>query len=427
VLLRDRLPAYITWERFEANQARLAANRARHEALGAPRQGTALLGGLLFCGRCGQRMMVRYAGGKQAPAYFCGRAAADYAEPVCQHLSSGAILDDWLAEQLLAAVQPAALEASLAAEAEVERERAELTRHWQLRRERARYETERAGRQYHACEPENRLVARELERQWEEALRRQRQLEEEFERWQRSSPARLSSADRATIRALAADLPTVWRAATTTPADRQRIIRLLVERIEVTVDKASERIAVGVTWVGGQQQQHTLARRVSRYAQQSDYPRLVARLRELSGQRRTAAQIAEQLNAEGFRPPKRTERFSKTMVCRLQVQLGLRHRERLGSRVGLQADQWRVGGLARHLGVPRDTVRRWQRVGWLHSYRDADGYWILWADTDEVGRLRALQALPRTWENKKRLAELQQPKPLPKRPKTARKRKPGSR
>jgi DNA invertase Pin-like site-specific DNA recombinase len=427
VLLKDRLPAYIPWERFEANQLRLAANRARHESQGAPRQGAALLGGLLFCGRCGRRLMVRYTGSKHGPAYCCGRAAADYAEPLCQHLSSGAVLDDWIAAQVLAAVQPAALDASLAAAADIESERGELLRHWQLRRERARYESERASRQYHACEPENRLVGRELEHQWEEALRKQRVLEEEFERWQHLAPAQLSAADRAAIRALAADLPTVWQATTTTAADRQRIVRLLLERVELTVDKASEYLSVKVTWVGGHEQQQMLARRVSRYEQQSDYPRLVVRLRELSEQRQPAGRIAEQLNAEGFRPPKRTERFSKAMVCRLQVQLGLRHRERLGSRAGLQAHEWRVGELARHLGVPRDTVRRWQRVGWLHAYRDADGYWILWADSDEVARLLALNALPRTWENKERLAELTKPKRLPKRSKTARSGKPGSR
>jgi predicted site-specific integrase-resolvase len=192
----------------------------------------------------------------------------------------------------------------------------------------------------------------------------------------------------------------------------------LVERIAVTVDKTSERFEVQVSWVGGHEQRQTLSRRVSCYQQQSDYPRLVARLRELSDQRLPAGQIAEHLNTEGFRPPKRTERFNKEMVCRLQVQLELRHRERLGSRAGLQADEWRVGELARHLSVPRETVRRWQRVGWIHSYRDANGYWILWADAAETTRLRALQALPRTWENKERLAKLKRPKPLPKRLKT---------
>jgi DNA invertase Pin-like site-specific DNA recombinase len=414
VLLQDRQPAYITWERFEANQQQLAANRARHDALGAPRQGAALLGGLLFCGRCGQRMRVGYTGSKAATAYSCSRATVDYAEPLCQSLSSGAVLDGWIAEQVLAAVQPAALAASLTAAADIERERGDLLRHWQLRRERARYESERACRQYRACEPENRLVARELEHQWEESLRQQRQLEEEFERWQRASPAQLSAADRAAIGALAADLPTVWQAATTTPADRQRIIRLLLERVELTVDKTSERIAVTVTWVGGHEQRQVLVRPVSSYEQHSDYPRLVARLRELSAQRLPAVQIAEYLNAEGFRPPKKTDRFKKTMVCRLQVQLGLQHRERAGSRAGLHTDEWRVCELARHLGVRRDTVERWQRAKWLHTYRDVDGYWIVWADADEVARLRGLHALPRTLANKERLADLRKPKQMPK-------------
>jgi DNA invertase Pin-like site-specific DNA recombinase len=426
VLLRDRLPAYITWERFEANQQRLADNRARHDALGAPRQGAALLSGLLHCGHCGRRMRVCYPGSRSALAYSCSQAEVEHAEPRCQHLSSGAVLDGWIAEQVLAAVQPAALEASLAAAAEIERERGDLLRHWQQRRERARYETERASRQYHVCEPENRLVARELERQWEESLGRQRQLEADFERWQRAAPGQLSAVDHAAIRALAADLPAIWHAATTTPADRQRIVRLLLERVELTVDRTSERFEVKVTWVGGHEQRQVLARPVSSYARHSDYPRLVARLRELSALRLPARRIAEQLYTEGFHPPKRVGRFTKTMVCRLQVQLGLPHRTRMGSRVGLQADEWRVGELARHLGVHRDTVQRWQRAEWLHAYRDADGYWTLWADADEVARLRTLRALPRTPASKKRQAEMRKPKHLSKRPRTARRSKPGS-
>jgi DNA invertase Pin-like site-specific DNA recombinase len=415
VLLRDRLPAYITWERFEANQQRLADNRARHDALGAPRQGAALLGGLLFCGRCGRRMQIHYPRANSGLAYGCSRAEVEYAEPRCQHLSSGAVLDGWIAEQVLAAVQPVALEASLAAAADIERERGDLLRHWQQRRERARYESERAARQYHACEPENRLVARALERQWEEVLQQQRQLEEEFERWQRTAPVELSAADRAVIHALAADLPAVWQAATTTPADRQRIIRLLLERVELTVDKTSERLEVKVTWVGGHEQRQVLVRPVSSYQRHSDYPRLAARLRELSAQHLPAWRIAEQLNAEGFHHPKLKKQLSHKMVYRLQVQLGLPRRAPMGSRVGLQADEWRVSELARRLGVRRDTVERWQRVQWLHAYRDADGYWTLWADADEIARLQALHALPRTQANKERLAKLRKPKPMPKR------------
>ena len=202
MLLEDRCPAYITPERFWANQERLAANRARTEAAGAVRQGPSLLGGILRCGRCGQRMMVAYSGRASRLRYSCGRAMVEYAEPLCQGLAGG-VLDDLVAAQVLAALEPAALELSLAAADDVEQERARLHRNWQQQVERARYEAERARRQYDAVEPENRLVARELERRWEEALKEQRRLEEEYARFGRNQPRGLSAGEREQIRALA--------------------------------------------------------------------------------------------------------------------------------------------------------------------------------------------------------------------------------
>jgi DNA invertase Pin-like site-specific DNA recombinase len=413
VLIRDRVPAYITWDRFEANQARLTANRSTAATPGAPRNGPSVLAGLVRCGRCGRRMVVRYAGPSNRPSYTCTRGSADYGEPLCQALSDGAALDALAAEQLLAAVAPAALEASLAAVAGAERQREELARQWQLRRERAAIEAERAARQYHACEPENRLVARTLERRWEDALKAKQQLDDEHERWQRAAPAVLSDTALSSIRALAADLPAVWSAATTTPADRQRVARLLLERVVVTVDKASERVDVALHWVGGVVCTHALTRAVCRYDQHSEYPRLVARLRELCIDRPLAATVAERLNAEGFRPPKRTSRFTPDMVLRLIGQLGLGRREPHGSRVGLDRDEYRPGGLADRLGIGRDTVRRWVKVKWVNVRRDENGHAVIWADADELRRLRALHRLPRTWANKARFAELKVPKPRP--------------
>jgi DNA invertase Pin-like site-specific DNA recombinase len=413
VLLRDRLPAYISWERFEANQERLTANRNLPRTPGAPRHGPAVLAGLVRCGRCGRRMVVRYAGPKRRVSYTCTRGSADYGEPLCQGLSNASTLEDLIAGQLLAAVEPAALEASLAAVAGVERQRAELARQWQLRRERAAIAVDRAARQYQACEPENRLVARELERRWEEALKQQRQLDDEYDRFVRSAPAELSDKALSSIRALAADLPAVWSAATTTPADRQRIARLLLERIVVTVDRTSERVDVELHWVGGAVRSHTLTRPVSRYGHQSNYPRLVARLRELCAGRLNSSAIAERLNAEGFCPPKRTTRFSGEMVRRLTAHLGLARRARHGSSTGLGPDEYRPMGLARRLGISRDTVRRWLRTGWVTARRDEEGHRVIWADASELRRLRELHQLPRTWANKARLAKLKKPKPRP--------------
>ena len=414
VLIRDRLPAYITWDRFRANQERLEANRARHDRPGAPRQGPSLLAGLLRCGRCGQRMCVRYSGTKNFHNYNCSRSTSSYGVPLCQSLS-GPVLDELITGRILAAVAPAALEASLAAVAEVERERAELTRHWQLRRERARYEAERAARQYHACEPENRLVARGLERRWEEALKLQRQLEDDFARWQRTAPGRLTPEDEQAIRTLAADLPAVWQAATTTSTERQRSARLLIEQVSVTVDKASERVDVEVHWAGGLVESHTVSRPVKRYDLQADSPRLAERLRAWCTERLSAAEIATRLNAEGFRPPKRAARFTRSMVQRLLWHLGLDRREPHGSLAGLGRDEYRPSSLARRLGISRDTIRRWLRAGWLTARRDAEGHHVIWADASELRRLRELHRLPRTWATKEHLARLKQPKPRPER------------
>jgi DNA invertase Pin-like site-specific DNA recombinase len=412
VLIRDRLPAYITWERFCANQKRLEANRTHPDAPGAPRQGAALLGGLLYCGRCGRRMQVRYGGRKCLPWYGCTRNTSDYGDPLCQSLS-GTALDELVATQLLAAVEPAALQACLDAVADSEQERAELLHQWDLKIERARYEADRGHRQYHACEPENRLVARELERRWEEALRQQRQLEEEFEDWKRSVPSRLSAQDEQAIRELARDLPGLWQAETTTPQDRQRTARLLLERVTVRVDKTSDRAEVRLHWLGGVVTQHTIKRPVSRYDQQADYPRLVQRLKALCKKRLSSSEIAKRLNAEGFQPPKRTDHFSRDMVQRLRTELGLPQRKRHGSKEGLGQDEYWPAGLAKKLKVKRDTVRHWMRAGWLNLRRDDDGHRIIWADTDELRRLRELHQLPRTWANKARLAELIKPKQRP--------------
>src|SRR5205085_9365730 len=131
---------------------------------------------------------------------------------------------------------------------------------------------------------------------------------------------------------------------------------------------------------------------------------------EMCSEKLSSSEMADRLNAEGFRPPKRTDHFTGSMVLRLTIQLGLTRRKRHGSTTGLGKDEYRPAGLAKKLGVKRDTVRRWMRVGWLNVRRDEIGHRIIWADADELKRLRELHRLPRTWANKGRLSELQKPK-----------------
>jgi DNA invertase Pin-like site-specific DNA recombinase len=156
-ILHDHVPAYISWVRYQANQVQLRLNAARQK--GPARAGSALLSGLLICGRCGLRMNSAYNNNGRSPRYLCGNMRATYDEPLCQTLSA-APLDELISQLALEALQPAALDVSLAVATDIEAERLAVEQHWQQRLERARYQAERARRQYDACEPENRLVAR---------------------------------------------------------------------------------------------------------------------------------------------------------------------------------------------------------------------------------------------------------------------------
>ena len=261
VLIRDHCPAYITWEQYQANLARMAENRALVK--GPVRQGPALLKGLLVCGVCGARMIVSY-GQNNLLRYACIRRHCDYGEANCQSLA-GRVLDDLVARQILKVLEPASLELSMSAAADIQRERAELHQQWRQRLERAGYQKERAARQYHAVEPENRLVARELEQRWEQALLEERTLQEDYSGFERRQPADLSAAERDLIQSLAQDIPALWEAPQTTHQDRQRIVRHLVEQVHVRPQAHCEMLDVTIRFAGGFASQHELRRPVARY------------------------------------------------------------------------------------------------------------------------------------------------------------------
>lgn len=358
-------------------------------------------------------MTISYGGPKGTLRYNCSRATSDYAEPFCQTIP-GPLLDDLAGERILAAMTPAALEASLAALTDVEQQRRQLDDQWHKRLERARYETERAARQYHAVEPENRLVGRELERRWEETLKSEQTLEHEHEKYRREQPRQLGDDERAEVLALAGDLPTLWRASTTSPADRQRVTRLLLDRVVVGVVGQSDQVDVRFEWAGGFVSTHRLIKTVARYDQKSDWPELSARVKELHLEGGSAAQIARTLNQEGFHPPKRTKRFQAGMIHRLLGHCGLAHRRSTAEqdREALGSDEWYLCDLANHLEVPEETMHRWRRVGWVHGRKHDEprGRWILWADADELERLRQLRSCPRTWDNQPLVRQLIIPK-----------------
>ena len=412
----DRMPAYITLERFEANQKQLAANRARYDALGVPRRGRSLLGGLLFCGLCGRRMAVHYTGRSQSLRYVCWRAKEKYEGCHCAGLA-GRVLDELVAEQVLVALQPAALELSMAAADDLQQERDRLTENWRQRLERARYQAERAARQFEAVEPENRLVARELERRWEAELKDQRQLEVEYEQFHRTQPIDLSAEERARILALARDLPAIWHAPATTPADRQRIIRLVLTRVIVTIETASDCVAVALEWAGGFTSQHEVTRPIQTYRQRADFGQLLSRVRELHGAGKSAKEITEALNSEGFHAIKPGDLFNQGIVANflakyVSCESGKRH-ESLKAKLGRH--EWLVKDLATKVPVSPTNVYRWLKLGRL-NYRHLAGSprtVVCWADADEIKRLRKLRYARRGWWEPPPSKELTTPKPRP--------------
>jgi DNA invertase Pin-like site-specific DNA recombinase len=399
VLLRDRWPAYISWQDHERNCAQVTANRARHT--GVPRGGPSLLAGLLVCGRCGRRMATFYPQGGHYLRYGCGREAVDYGAAACQSLS-GRCLDALVGGLIVQALAPAAVEASLQLAEDVELERTALQRQWRQRLERARYEAERARRQFDTVEPENRLVARTLERQWEQALAEELRLRAEHERFEATQPLPLTAAELAAIRRLTEDIPALWRAPTTTARDRQAIARLLLERVEVTVEGASERVAVTCHWAGGVRTGHALTRPVQRLTQLSGYRALMERIGGWHATGLPAPAIAETLNREGWRPPKRRATFTAAMVRRLLGRQGVRPKARHApSRAVARrgATELTLLELAGHLEMPYQSVYRWLRRGLLHARRATTDQgrpiWLITADAEELERLRALRPASR--------------------------------
>ncbi len=390
VLKRDCLPAYITWERYLANQERLSQHRSLPGSKGTPRKGAALLTGLVVCGNCGRCLQASYRARDRA-YYSCVRHLHEGTPQTCYGLKA-AVVDDLVEQQLLRALQPAALELSCQAMEDIERDRARLDKHWKQRVERARHEAHDAERRYRAIDPENRLVARSLEQRWEETLRAERQVQDDYDRFLREQPPQLSPEERAWIAEISSDMPALWHAPGTTPQDRKAIIRDLVEQVVVHVNKNSEYVDVNIHWQGGFTSQHEIVRPVQFYEQLRDFDKLMDRIVALRHEGCTAAQIADRLNREGFIPPKRCGVFYPELVHQLLRRRGLENEKLYTDQIG--SHEWWLPKLADEIPVSAGKLADWARRGWLHSRKTpAQRLWVLWADKQELKRLRKLAAL----------------------------------
>jgi DNA invertase Pin-like site-specific DNA recombinase len=392
VLLQDKLPAYISWDQYLANLERLQQNASRFDTRGAPREGASLLGGLAVCGRCGCRLHVVYDGEPGTARYQCQNS--EPADPCDNPSVTAEPVDALIAEQVLRALEPASLELSLQVEQDQRLEQQRVTTHWRQVLERAHYETQRARRQYDAVDPENRLVARELESRWEEALREEQKLKEEHARFEADAEDCLQASDLAAIRALATDLPALWAAPMTSHTDRQEIVRHLLERVKITVQGKTELVDVTLHWQGGFTSQHEVCRPIFSYARLSNYEALKERVTALRRAGHTSEAIALQLNTEGYYPPRRDERFNSGIVRSLLIKFNLTKPRKATEQRLLSEHDWWLTDLSRELEIPSGTLRGWIRQGWVH-YQKVCNRWVLWADPLEQERLRRLHAYRR--------------------------------
>ena len=384
--MKDRLPAYITWEQWEHNQRRLRENSTSFSA--GPPRGASLIAGRVSCGKCGARMAVSYKDGK-TPYFTCSAARMNFGEPLCQSFEATSV--ESLVERLvLEALQPASVELSMQAVETIEADRARLEKQYCQTVNRASYETDLARRRYEEVDPSNRLVAAELERRWEATLHVQRQAEEALNRFRHEGSPTLSPVQRRLILDLANDFPSLWRSPSTSAIDRQRIVRCLVDDVVVEVLDRSERLAVAMRWCGGFQSRHEARRRVQSFCQLDAAKSLAQRIQQLYDEGYPLSEIARLLNAEGYHPAK-GKRFTQTgmgALCRM-----LRREGVIAKSPRMVPNFWRAGALCRELGIKKPTISGWRKRGWI-QVRQVGRRWIYWADSIELQRLKRLTANP---------------------------------
>ena len=366
-LIPDVHVGYLSWEEYEQNQKRLhesaqamGADRRR----GPPREGPALLQGLVVCGRCGNRMTVRYhsRNGHLCPEYVCQREGIEHAEPVCQRVP-GVGIDHAIGELLVEAVNPVALEVTLAVQHELQSrmEEADRLRHKQV--ERAQYESDLAQRRYLRVDPDNRLVADSLEADWNQKLRALTEAHEEYARRREQDARVLTDDQRATILALASDFPRLWQDPTAPDRERKRIIRLLLEDVTLNRD---HQLTLQIRFKGGAHKTLNLPLPLQSWKKWVTPSAVIDEIDQLLNNH-TVPQIAAILNDRGIvsgagRP------FHPHLIARLVRSYGLKPRYDRLREAGLLTLQ----EMADALHISPTHVKIWNRNGLIrgHPYSD---------------------------------------------------------
>lgn len=394
VLIVDHHPGYIDWATFEANQARIGANiRPRaHEGGGALREGSALLQGIAVCGQCGRRLVVHYQGAYSSPGYHCAGRELVAGRGVT-HLSIGGVqIDQAVQTSFLSVIAPAGIEASLAAAEALQDDREAALGQWRREVERHRFQASRAERRYLAVDPDNRLVARGLEGEWERALVALRDAEAELARREASRPKVLGSEERAAISRLSLDVGRVWSAPSTTDKDRKELLRTLLEEVVVNVCRAEQRAELTLRWRGGAITGLVVELPRSYTPPVRTDEDTVALMRRLAVHYDDAT-IAGILNRQGRRTAT-GERFTRGRVASLRGSWKIpRHERRPDHEEG---ELVTIVEAAKILGVAPSTVHRWLGDGFIAGEQLTPGAPWRIRVTDDL-RSRFVEEAPPGW------------------------------
>jgi predicted DNA-binding transcriptional regulator AlpA len=360
VCLTEHHPGYVSWDQYLATRERLRANvRPRGEGGGAAREGGGLLQGILRCGRCGRRMQVAYSGTDgRSHRYKCIHAHNFQGGQRCQSLG-GLRLDKAVARAFLEAITPAGVRASAEAIGEIERQHAERHAGQQLAVERAQFEADRARRKYDACEPENRLVGRTLERALEEALAELEREQRKLAELEHRRPEPLTDIERQALARVARDLPRLWAAETTTPRDRKELLRTLISEVIVVVHDAPRRAAVEIIWEGGARTElmvPLVQRGPESIRTDEDTIELIRRLAAHHPDYQIAAILSKQGRLTGTGLPFTAPRVKQTRE---------RHRIPAAPPPDPDSNLFTIEQAAAELGVTNTTIYRWLRAGLL--------------------------------------------------------------
>ena len=363
VLIHDHHKGFIDWETYEMIQARIAKNTrpVAHQATGAIREGAALLQGLATCGKCGRRLKVYYQGKYSTPGYYC--AANNVVEGRAKHCMriGGVKIDDAVATIFLEAITPGAMEAVILAEKNIEADHDAALAQYQLQIERLQYETERAERRYRAVEPENRLVARTLEAQWERCLNQLNDAKRELDRRHQQRPKRLTSEQRSHIRSLSEDLSIVWYAPTTNHRDKKELLQILLEEVNIEVNREEGTAHLILRWKKGFISEITVdvrQKRIPPIRTEQDTIELVRRL----AVHYPDAVIAGILNRQG-RKTARGDRFTVNKVGNLRRYWKIPRFK--ATKAPCDGELVTIKKAADILGVAASTVHRWLTDGFI--------------------------------------------------------------